>query len=116
VITTGGYAGLVKYLTGILKFNEAYQAVYYIAVDTRTGTHYFIYPNGTVTEIDGTFVCEGGAHGLNIYLMSLVIDITINPVYPDWYEIHTSDGTVFRLYFNGDVTDNEGHFVCRSGI
>lgn len=74
-VCQGAVLCLQDYLTAEL--TQSQQGNYTIATDQASGIQYIIWGNGTVTFMNGTYVCDGGSQGLIQFLSSQNININV---------------------------------------
>lgn len=114
-VTKGGLDGLVKLFSRSIS-SYTTQNGCQIALDKYNGMQYFVYEDGRVTQIDGTFVTVGGIEGLNHHLMKQVVTQKITATNPDYQIVTTSNGNTFLVRSNGRVCLRDGSLVITGGI
>ena len=115
LVCRGGIACLKDYVSAVL--TQSQQADYTIATDAQTGSQYIVWGNGTVTFMNGTFICNGGSKCLIELLSSQSIKVNeIVPETPKFQIITLSDGSVYHLTsWGGQISFPNGTVIKITG-
>ena len=112
VSVDGGEKWVMSLFTQAITSTYVTKTTHVVYTYTKTGQSWNIYPNGTVTTQNGTFVTNGGIHQL------ITIITTRESRTGASYKIYVIKNTQekFFVFEDGRVTDSTFKFICNGGL